>query len=368
VPKGFHYQAGMYMQVCCDQVNPEEWHPFTISSAPHESEITFHINANDNLDWCSALRRKLVEEPTLSISNGQVTPKPGCRVNYEHYSHEEAVKGSHGVKILSSKPKKLARDGRPKETTLYSRPSSLDIIGADGSFASLHREAADVEEKGVSSDKKGENASELKAQLSLDSDALEKSIPLPLDVVRFRLDGPHGTPSELVWNHRIVVLVGAGIGVTPFASILKTVQVKREAFKAEQEFMKQQGKAAKNWQPCEKVYFNWLCRSQAEFEWFYDMLKSALDGPAKDSIEVSLFQTGTTELTSVKDFGKGFRQFFGRPNWKRIMDNLAKEHPEECIGVFLCGGPAIRKNLETSAAASMAGNPQANFIVHAENF
>merc|ERR1712050_551850 len=44
--------------------------------------------------------------------------------------------------------------------------------------------------------------------------------------VRMRLDGPHGAPSELVWKHSVVMLVGAGIGVTPFASILRSIQLR----------------------------------------------------------------------------------------------------------------------------------------------
>merc|ERR1711966_306054 len=51
-------------------------------------------------------------------------------------------------------------------------------------------------------------------------------IPLPFDGIQMRLDGPHGAPSELVWKHRVVVLVGAGIGVTPFASILRSAQLR----------------------------------------------------------------------------------------------------------------------------------------------
>ena len=35
-----------------------------------------------------------------------------------------------------------------------------------------------------------------------------------------RIDGPFGTASEEVFNYKTVVLVGGGIGVTPFASIL----------------------------------------------------------------------------------------------------------------------------------------------------
>lgn len=36
-----------------------------------------------------------------------------------------------------------------------------------------------------------------------------------------RIDGPYGAPAEDVFDAEVAVLVGAGIGVTPFASILK---------------------------------------------------------------------------------------------------------------------------------------------------
>ena len=39
-----------------------------------------------------------------------------------------------------------------------------------------------------------------------------------------RIDGPFGTASEEVFHHKIVKLVGGGIGVTPFASILRSVR------------------------------------------------------------------------------------------------------------------------------------------------
>lgn len=40
------------------------------------------------------------------------------------------------------------------------------------------------------------------------------------------IDGPFGTASEDVFRYEVVMLVGAGIGVTPFASILKSVWYK----------------------------------------------------------------------------------------------------------------------------------------------
>lgn len=45
--------------------------------------------------------------------------------------------------------------------------------------------------------------------------------------VRVAIDGPFGTASEDVFGYEVVMLVGAGIGVTPFASILKSVWYKR---------------------------------------------------------------------------------------------------------------------------------------------
>lgn len=43
---------------------------------------------------------------------------------------------------------------------------------------------------------------------------------------RMAIDGPFGTASEDVFRYEVVMLVGAGIGVTPFASVLKSVWYK----------------------------------------------------------------------------------------------------------------------------------------------
>jgi NAD(P)H-flavin reductase len=40
---------------------------------------------------------------------------------------------------------------------------------------------------------------------------------------RVMVDGPFGSASEDVFKFEVSVLVGAGIGVTPFASVLKSI-------------------------------------------------------------------------------------------------------------------------------------------------
>lgn len=44
--------------------------------------------------------------------------------------------------------------------------------------------------------------------------------------LRMGVDGPFGTASEDVFDYEVSMLVGAGIGVTPFASILKSIWYK----------------------------------------------------------------------------------------------------------------------------------------------
>lgn len=44
--------------------------------------------------------------------------------------------------------------------------------------------------------------------------------------IRMGVDGPFGTASEDVFDYEVSMLVGAGIGVTPFASILKSIWYK----------------------------------------------------------------------------------------------------------------------------------------------
>jgi len=330
-----------------------EWHPFTISSAPEEDYLTVHIRCPEELDWCSALRRKLVEEPVASISQGAVKAKPGCRVLYSCRAH-------HGL----------------QEDLKYDQPHAVEVPRDGGGSMQTFTAPTTENVKKANTDL---------SKISL-SDIAQS---LPQDAVQLRLDGPHGAPAQSVWKHRSVVLVGAGIGVTPFASILRSTQLQpKKARKLppsgsqatsmsalrQMLFTETTSNASPStaeedgWQPCETIYFYWLCRGQEEFEWFYDMLSEAVGSNKK--IEVNLFQTGEIELKKVKALGCGFQQFFGRPNWGRIFCKIAEEHPKEEIGVFLCGPSAICRDLqqgETKARGTSAKHGS-SFVIHAENF
>lgn len=357
VPKGFDYQAGQYLQLCCRQMGAGEWHPFTISSAPEEDYLTVHIRCPDELDWCSALRKRLVEHPVSSISQGAAKAKPGCRVLYNRRVH-------HGL------PKDVEEDLN------YDQPHTVEVPrdggGSMQTFTAPKTENLKKSNTGLS-------------KISL-SDIAQA---LPKQAVQLQLDGPHGAPSQSVWRHRSVVLVGAGIGVTPFASILRSTQLRpKKATKLpssgakgasawrQKLFTDDTSNASpstaeeEGWQPCETIYFYWLCRGQEEFEWFYGMLSEAIGSNKNRQIEVNLFQTGEIELTKVKALGCGFQQYFGRPNWGRIFFKMAEEHPKEEIGVFLCGPSAIRRDLQQGAtkAKGPCAKHGSSFTIYAENF
>jgi len=82
--------------------------------------------------------------------------------------------------------------------------------------------------------------------------AIRKVLP------RVYVDGPFGSASEDVFKYEIAVLVGAGIGVTPFASILKSIWYRMN-------YPQQKTRLR-------KVYFFWICRDFGSFEWFRSLL------------------------------------------------------------------------------------------------
>lgn len=89
---------------------------------------------------------------------------------------------------------------------------------------------------------------------------------------RIFIDGPFGSASEDVFKYEIVVLVGAGIGVTPFASILKSVWY-RMNFPQKRTRLR-------------KVYFFWICRDFGSFEWFRSLLLAIEGQDLQSRIEI----------------------------------------------------------------------------------
>lgn len=72
------------------------------------------------------------------------------------------------------------------------------------------------------------------------------------------IDGPFGSASEDVFKFEAVVLCGAGIGISPFASILKSIWYRLGDPQTSSRLR--------------KVHFVWICRDLGSFEWFRSLL------------------------------------------------------------------------------------------------
>jgi predicted ferric reductase len=116
-PTGFDYNAGQFVQISIPKLGVYEFHPLTLSSAPHESHVTLHVRALG--DWSDRLV-KLAQESTSTdvLLEG---PYGACAVDLsgdgERYPVVLLVSGGIGVTPCQSIGKSLLHQhhtlGRP---------------------------------------------------------------------------------------------------------------------------------------------------------------------------------------------------------------------------------------------------------------
>lgn len=256
-PDDFEYKGGQWIRIACVAISENEFHPFTLTSAPHEKHLSNYIRAVG--PWTNALR--------------------------ETYD-----------------PKRVRLSALPE---LY-------------------------------------------------------------------IDGPYGEGHQ-DWNaFEYVVLVGGGIGVTPFAAILKDIVHQIQNNRTI--YMK-------------KCYFFWVCRNQKQFEWLVDIIRECENKDPVGILEVHIFITElqqkydlrttmlhvcerTFQKISKKSLFTGCRALthFGRPNFANLFEQMQKAHSTTSkIGVFSCGPPAMTLNVDDGAReANKREGPR--FHHHFENF
>uniref|UniRef100_A0A2I3H445 NADPH oxidase 4 n=1 Tax=Nomascus leucogenys TaxID=61853 RepID=A0A2I3H445_NOMLE len=148
------------------------------------------------------------------------------------------------------------------------------------------------------------------------------------------IDGPFGSPFEESLNYEVSLCVAAGIGVTPFASILNTL--------------------LDDWKPYKlrRLYFIWVCRDIQSFRWFADLLcmlhKKFWQENRPDYVNIQLYLSQTDGIQKIigeKYHALNSRLFIGRPRWKLLFDEIAKYNRGKTVGVFCCGPSSLSKTL-----------------------
>uniref|UniRef100_A0A668A7N2 NADPH oxidase 5 n=1 Tax=Myripristis murdjan TaxID=586833 RepID=A0A668A7N2_9TELE len=270
-PQFFHFKPGDYIYINIPDIAKYEWHPFTISSAPEQSD-TLWLHIRSMGQWTNRL--------------------------FEYFRQPESPAVS---------PKRLATSLRNRSVYMYS-------------------------------------------------------------VCQCYVDGPYGTPTRQIFASEHAVLIGAGIGITPFASILQSIMYRYRRRK--------QNCPNCNYSWCEnikdsemklrKVDFIWINRDQKSFEWFVSLLTKlemdqADEEPEGRFLEMHMYMTSALSKNDMKAIGlqmaldllakkekrdsiTGLRTRTqpGRPEWGKVFQKVSEEKKGK-VHVFYCGSPALAK-------------------------
>lgn len=205
-----------------------------------------------------------------------------------------------------------------------------------------------------------------------------------------QVDGPYGAPAEDIFDNEVAVLIGTGIGVTPWASVLKQIYHIRAGPNPPRKLR--------------RVVFIWVTRSIESFEWFQTLL-SSLEAQSAEAAEASggaEFLRIHTYLTQKVDTDTAANIYlntaghdldpltelrtktqFGRPDFKRLFgamrDGLmdqsyldfgaSKLHVNQMkaqVGVYFCGPSAAAR--EIKGACKQVGNEFVKFKFWKEHF
>uniref|UniRef100_A0A8C0BCG8 NADPH oxidase 5 n=1 Tax=Buteo japonicus TaxID=224669 RepID=A0A8C0BCG8_9AVES len=179
--------------------------------------------------------------------------------------------------------------------------------------------------------------------------------------IKCYIDGPYGTPTRRIFTSEHAVLIGAGIGITPFASILQSIMYRRRKQSCPSCHYSW-SEAAVSFQ----VDFIWINRDQKHFEWFVSLLtklemEQAEQEPGGRFLEMHMYMTSALSKNDMKAIGlqmaldllaakeqrdsiTGLRTRTqpGRPDWSKVFGKVAEEKKGK-VQVFFCGSPALAK-------------------------
>lgn len=173
-----------------------------------------------------------------------------------------------------------------------------------------------------------------------------------------RIDGPYGAPAEDVFENEIAVLIGTGIGVTPWAAILKNIWHLRNGPNAPTRLR--------------RVEFIWVCKDTTSFEWF-QVLLSSLEAQSQEAanqagmkgqefLRIHTYLTQKLDIDTTNNIilnsvgGKvdpltelKAKTQFGRPDFPRMFDSMVQGIENKTylsglegevrtnVGVYFCG-------------------------------
>ncbi|XP_056272236.1 NADPH oxidase 5 isoform X2 [Pseudoliparis swirei] len=395
-PQFFHFKPGDYVYINIPTIAKYEWHPFTVSSAPEQSEsLWLHIRSMGQ--WTNRLyeyfrqpespdlnpksleaslrtrrQRRTTQEVLFSSTNGTVASNEDDAVELMMYrqngSWSDVVPVQ--VQVQVSDPDPVSDQDPPTSGSQGpAEPLADRLEPAERGEAPPLREAPPLIE--------APPLREVPAKFTENHRFCD---------IKCYIDGPYGTPTRQIFTSEHAVLIGAGIGITPFASILQSIMYRYR--------MRKQNCPSCNYSWCEnikhsemklrKVDFIWINRDQKSFEWFVSLLTKlemdqADEEPEGRFLEMHMYMTSALSKNDMKAIGlqmaldllakkekkdsiTGLRTRTqpGRPEWAKVFQKMSEENKGK-VHVFYCGSTALAKVIKAQCEAF-------SFNFYKENF
>lgn len=98
--KDFKYKAGQYLFICIPGVTWFEWHPFSLSSSPHQNIVSIHIRVLG--DWTKCLYDLVEETKSITAYIDGPYGAPGVDVDGRKYKSFMFISGGIGITPMQS--------------------------------------------------------------------------------------------------------------------------------------------------------------------------------------------------------------------------------------------------------------------------
>ena len=399
-PAGFNFSPGDWVFVKIPSVASSEWHPFTISSAPEVgSQFTLHIRGVGQ--WTNSLyrlfekeyeRQKLGETREVTAFDriqGTVRKKYQSMRTIVKDTVVGAVDEEEDTFMRNLQAKTL--EERSKER-MNKRQEKLRRLSSEDTSEVMRRTFTKGRYLSMKAPKiiKYDSQESLRSNTTVDSAdsgadsgiqvvvhnnnskvkkiGQQTRLEKPLEIY---IDGPFGSPSSNIYRAEHAVMIGTGIGITPFASILQSImhrywEIKQSCPNCSYRWTND---IEASMFKLKKVDFFWINRDQKSFEWFVDLL-SQLEIEQKENggcmnrfLEMHMYVTSALQPTDMKavalqlaldilynkeerDLVTGLksRTNAGRPNWNKVFTKIKQERKGQ-VTVFYCGNPGLAKTL-----------------------
>lgn len=374
----FDFQEGTYVLLNCPFVSEHEWHPFTISSAHGD----------------------LVTGSRLSLETGEpvvAVPQPQSGGTSSTFKWKKFCP-------ITKDPAQPANILEAHETAYHDYVSVHIKVHGDHTWTHKLKDYFEMMSPSQTypfhltrRDERGEV--QLGRRLGPDSRPI------------LRVDGPHTAPATHYRHYGTVMIIGAGIGMTPCASILTAMLKYRWRL---------------NFKP-EILHFYWVCAyaDVRAFEWFvrlltdleFELAKARKTGAVanRNYCEINIYVTrppedavppppmksrppklfrrpgidcepqfaaedlwaelmrpkapASTQIETMRkpNADNRFQDIWvwkGRPEWRSIFSSVKAQRQHRDIGVLFCGTPAIGADLASMCKQASSPKDDCIFTLH----